>query len=242
MVCNSGAGLAPSVDGKMHHFNNVGLYDGLFVLQDTESKTLWNHITGEALYGPKVGQSLGPIRNLLQTNTQSALAADPSTRIAISERPYFVPGKSGGPAAPRNNLSPEAKLQEFFVKTIAAEDTRRPRMELGLGLWSRTSSRYYPLSFIREKGRAFIDHFDGRTLLIYIDPDTNAPAASFVKASTAEIKDGTIHLDTGAVLKAGVLSNKKGKPQRTELPQQIFTRWYGFALTFPSCEVASASP
>ena len=33
----------------MHHFENVGLYDGLFVMQDTESKTFWNHMTGEAL-------------------------------------------------------------------------------------------------------------------------------------------------------------------------------------------------
>ena len=40
----------------MHHFENVGLYDGLFVMQDVESKTLWNHITGQALYGPHVGR------------------------------------------------------------------------------------------------------------------------------------------------------------------------------------------
>ena len=60
MVCNSGASLVPTVNGKMHRFNNVGLYDGLFVMQDTETGTLWRHIDGQALYGPMVGRSLGP--------------------------------------------------------------------------------------------------------------------------------------------------------------------------------------
>ncbi len=139
MVCNSGTSLVPTIDGKMHHFNNVGLYDALFVMQDTESKTLWNHISGEAVYGPLVGRTLGPIGNLLQTNVKQALEADPKTQVAISDRPYFVAGKQvggtggpPGPGGPRNNLSPEAQLQDFFVSTLGKEDTRRPRMDMGL--------------------------------------------------------------------------------------------------------------
>jgi len=50
----------------MGHFDNVGLYDGLFVMQDRETRTLWNHITGEALYGPMVGRTLGPLGNVVQ--------------------------------------------------------------------------------------------------------------------------------------------------------------------------------
>ncbi len=121
----------------MHHFNNVGLYDALFVMQDTESKTLWSHMTGEALYGPLVGRSLGPIRNLLQTRVDEALEEDPQTRIAISDRPYFVAGKPatpGGPTGPVNNLAPQVQLQDFFIKTLGQEDHRRPRMDMGLGV------------------------------------------------------------------------------------------------------------
>lgn len=40
MVCNSGTCLVPAVDGKLPHFDNVGLYDALFVMQDKETKTL----------------------------------------------------------------------------------------------------------------------------------------------------------------------------------------------------------
>ena len=82
--------MVPTIDGKTHHFNNVGLYDAVFVMQDTETKTLWNHITGEAIYGPLVGHNLGPVRNLLQMNVKQALAMDPKMRIAISDRIYFA--------------------------------------------------------------------------------------------------------------------------------------------------------
>jgi len=82
----------------MHHFTNAGLYDALFVMQDTETKTLWNHITGEALYGDLVGRTLGPVANVLQTNVAQALARDPAARVAISDRMYFAGGKPFGTA------------------------------------------------------------------------------------------------------------------------------------------------
>ena len=57
----------------MPRFNNVGLYDALFVMQDETSKTLWNHITGEAMYGPHVGRTLGPVGNMLQMSVEQAI-------------------------------------------------------------------------------------------------------------------------------------------------------------------------
>src|SRR5579863_7583042 len=135
----------------MHHFNNVGLYDALFVMQDTESKTLWRHIDGQALYGPMVGHALDPVTNLLQMNVQQALAGDPKTRVAISDRPYTAGGKQfgrsagipggGGRGAPAEN----AQLSSMFSQTLGTEDTRRPRMELGLGIWTAKTHRYYPV-------------------------------------------------------------------------------------------------
>jgi hypothetical protein len=227
----------------MHHFNNVGLYDALFVMQDTETKTLWRHIDGEALYGPLVGQALGPVGNLLQINVQQALAADPQTRVAISDRPYTASGKQfgaragipsgGGRGAPSEN----AQLTSMFSKTLGTEDTRRPRMELGLGIWTPKTRRYYPVAMIRDRGRAFIDRIDGRDALIYIDPETSNPAAIFVNAKTANIEGGEVRLSGGSVVRSGVLLDRSGKPLNADHPQQMFTRWYGFALTFPGAEI-----
>lgn len=243
----------------MHHFNNVGLYDAVFVMQDVETKTLWNHVTGEALYGPLVGRNLGPVGNLLQMNVKQALAMDPKIQVAISDRIYFAGGRqfgtasgfgrgrgpSGGPGpggktGPVRSLGPEnpnAQLSDMFVATLGKEDLRRPRMDMGLGVWTGATRRYYPMERIRERGRAFVDQLDGRRVLIYVDPETNTPAAVFVNASSAKMQDNGVHLDNGRIVRDGVLFDRGGKRQVAERPQQVFTRWYGFALTFPACEV-----
>ncbi len=119
----------------MHHFTNAGLYNGLFTLYDAETHTLWNHVTGEAEYGPLVGRTLGPPGNQLQMNVKQALEQDPKTEIAISDRVYFAGGKQFGTAArglgPRGagqgpgGPNPDAVMADRFRGTLGQEDQRR---------------------------------------------------------------------------------------------------------------------
>ncbi len=50
--------MAPRIDDNVHWFAEHGLYNGLFLLRDEESGTYWDHMTGEAVYGPLVGSTL----------------------------------------------------------------------------------------------------------------------------------------------------------------------------------------
>jgi hypothetical protein len=245
--------LVPVIDGQLHHFTNAGLYDGLFTLYDAETHTLWNHVTGEAEYGPLVGRTLGPPGNELQMNVKQVLEADPKTEIAISDRVYFAGGKQFGtagggigagrargqgaanqsPAGP----NPNAVMNDRFVGTLGKEDQRRPRMELGLGVWTNATHRYYPVARIRERGGALIDRLDGRQVLIFIDSESNTPAALFVNTASAKMQVKDVVLDNGSAVRGGVLLDRAGKRLAMDHPQQIFTRWYGFALTFPGGEV-----
>lgn len=244
--------MVPTIDGQLHHFTNAGLYDGVFTLQDAETKTLWNHITGEAEFGPLVGRTLGPPGNELQMNADQALALDPKMEIAISDRVYFVgnrqlgtasgigSGRGRGQGAANQGAggpNPNATMNDRFAGTLGKEDQRRPRMELGLGLWTASTRRYYPVARIRERGGAFVDRLDGMAVLIYIDPESNTPAALFVTTATARIEGKEVLLDRGSVLRSGVLFDRRGRRLPMERPEQIFTRWYGFALTFPGSEV-----
>jgi hypothetical protein len=242
--------LVPTIDGKLHHFTNAGLYDGLFTLYDAESHTLWNHVTGEAEYGPLVGRTLGPPGNQLQMNVKEALEQDPKTEIAISDRVYFAGGRQFGTASGIGQggggrgsgqtgagPNPDAVMADRFRGTLGKEDQRRPRMELGLGVWSATTRRYYPMARIREHDGAFLDRLDGRVILVYIDTESNTPAAIFTKSTGVKVQNKEILLDDGAVVRSGLLLDRGGKRVAMERPQQIFTRWYGFALTFPGCEV-----
>ena len=246
--------MVPTIDGQLHHFTNAGLYNGLFTLYDAESHTLWNHLTGEAEYGPLVGRTLGPPGNQLQMDVKQALEQDPKTEIAISDRVYFAGGKQFGTAGAigpdrsggggqgranqgRDGPNPDAVMSDRFRGTLGKEDQRRPRMELGLGVWTATTRRYYPVAQIREHGGAFLDHLDGRAVLIYIDSESNTPAALFVKSASARMQDKDVLLDNGLIVRTSALLDRAGNRLAMERPQQIFTRWYGFALTFPGAEV-----
>ena len=234
------------IDGQLHHFNYVGVYDGLAVVQDRESKTLWNHVTGEAMYGPLVGRALTHASNLLHMNVKQALTVDPNMPIAISDRQYFVgdklfgtaPGFLGGRGAERwapENL--KAQIVPSFVPTLGREDARRPRMDIGLGVWTGATRRYYPMELLRQRG-AFVDQIDGRSVLVYIQPETATPAAMFVTARSARMEGRDVRLDNGNTVRMGVLLDRDGTRLTAERPQQLFTRWYGFSLTFPGSEIA----
>lgn len=243
----------------MHHFDNVGLYDALFVMQDKETKTLWNHITGDALYGPLVGRRLGPVGNLLQMSVDQALAVDAAMQVAISDRPYVVNSRQFGPAGPiagaegrgrggaaagpstalgagPGGPSPDRTLSAGFIQTLGNEDTRLSRMELGLGIVTDRTVRFYPMSVIQQRG-ALIDEINGRKVLVFMDQATFTPAALYVNASRATVDGRDIRLDTGAVVRMGLLVDARGAQVNAERPQQLFSRWYGFSLTFPRPEI-----
>ena len=243
VVCNTATRLVPRVKGSFTRFVTAGVYDGLLVMQDAATGTIWNHITGEALYGPAVGTSIGPAQNVLHTTVKQLLAAAPDTRIAISDRAYFAGGKKYGTVEGISLLGrshgrpdPRVGLSDVFVATLGREDARRPRMELGLGIWWDGGSRYYPRDLIRQQGNALIDRVDGRTVLVYVDPKTSIPSAMFVSSTRARVDGSSVRLDEGTV-RDGVLLDSRGRRVEAERPLQVFTRWYGFALTFPGTSV-----
>lgn len=238
--------MVPTLDGTMHHFDNVGLYDGLFILQDRESLTIWNHMNGAALYGPGVGTDLGPLGNMFQTTVDQVLTLDASTEIAISHRPYFAAGQRFGPTdiqasgarmlqgyAPSN---PGVALPGMFTETLGAEDTRVERMTMGLGIVTDGTVRFYPMEDIEERG-AIVDRIDGRTVVLFVDQTTFTPAAVFVETTTARVDGREVRLDAGQVVRRGLLYDGTGALVEAERPQQLFSRWYGFALSFPATEV-----
>jgi len=223
--------LTPFVDGKVHHFESRGLYDGVSILWDEETGTIWDHITGEAVYGPLAGARL-PVYNLLHTTVEAALEADPDLEIAISERPIRVEGNFL-----KQIFERLTGLNERFQGTMAREDTRRPTMEVGIGVWDGDAAKYYAMEDVLDAGEVIVDRLNGRGVVVYVEPRSRALAALRANASGARWADGELRLDTGQVFRDGALFDESGERQEIERPLQVFTRWYGFALTFPETEI-----
>ena len=71
----------------------------------------------------------------------------------------------------------------------------------------------------------------------HIDPAFSMPLALYTRATQCHWQSDTLHLDTGETSRGGVLYDEQGVAQATDRPMQMFTRWYGFAYTFPGCQV-----
>ncbi len=225
--------MAPSIDGQVHTFEERGLYDGLFLMRDDETETYWDHMTGEAVYGPLTGHQL-EVANLLQSNVGQVLSTDPDVQVALSDRILWeeerltlgglIAGMGGG-------------LSRMFSSTVEAEDDRRPTMDLGMGLWEGEVSRYYPYDVVLNSGKAVLDTFQGKTVLVYLDPTAFALAAYYMDIDGFEWDDDVLKLSDGSYVEDGVLYDADGERASGDRPLQVFTRWYGFSLTFPGTEI-----
>jgi hypothetical protein len=94
-----------------------------------------------------------------------------------------------------------------FRKTMSSVDTRLQEMASGLGVVTDEVARFYPVEAIKEAGGKIQDQLDGRRITVYIDPEDQVPHAIY---------------------------DNETDEQR---PMQLFSRWYGFYLTYPECDI-----
>jgi hypothetical protein len=225
--------MTPRIGDEVHTFIEHGLYDGLFLMRDDETGTFWDHMTGDAVYGPLVGTKLD-VSNLRQTTVAQALGEDPDVLVAISER-----STERAEAMTLQGLLSRVggRLSRMFRSTVDEEDDRLPTMDLGMGVWEGAHARYYPYDRVLAGGRAVLDSFEGRTLLVYLDPAAYALSALYVTADGFEWDEKVLRLSDGSYVEGGVYFGADGERAEAVRPLQIFTRWYGFALTFPGTEI-----
>ena len=225
--------MAPRVDGEVHWFAEHGLYDGLFLMRDEESGTYWDHMTGEAVYGPKVGSAL-EVSNLRQTTVAQVLGQDPDALVALSDQALRrneamatggLLGRIGG------------RLNQMFRSTVKEEDDRLPTMDLGMGIWTGEEARYYPYERITASENAVLDDFAGRQVVVYLDPSAYALAAAYIDTDGISWEENVLRFSDGSYIEGGVFHDASGERARIERPLQMFTRWYGFSLTFPETDI-----
>lgn len=172
-VCHSGMGLIPLVDSRLHNFSAGGLYDGLILLIDDESKTYWNHITGEGVHGPLSGKHLETFP-LEITNVKKELERDPNLQIQISTPNMF--GRFFSRFIHSKPYFDHGRFPPGFRGTMGKSDSRLPEMSSGLGVIEGRNTRFYPVKIIQG---GIIDDFGGKPLKVAIDEITHVPYAVF---------------------------------------------------------------
>jgi len=213
-----------------------GLYNGLLLLADHETGSYWDHITGTCLHGPLEGHQLD-IFPLLHMNAAEALSQWPDVHVAISTSLSLMQRMRIFFTGPLFRSKWAVFPPVVFKKTMGKEDTRLKRMEMGLGVWTDNTHRFYPLKKLRTMGGALINGLDDQRVLVYIDPVSHIPAAIYTRAAQFSRHDDELRLDSGEIFRGGRLYTAQGVAQPVAFPMQMLTRWYGFSATFKGCEI-----
>ncbi len=160
-VCNAGVLMSPILDGKLYHFREIGVYNGQQIFEDIETKSLWNHLTGEALHGELKGKNLEITGFLRMTTLGEEKKSNPNLPIYISGQQKFyqnimrfvikvILGKWN-----KNWLPPH------FEKTLPTVDNTLPKMTMGLAVKIKNKTRFYPLELIKN---GITDNLEGETI------------------------------------------------------------------------------
>jgi hypothetical protein len=233
-ACNTGMVFDPVIEGRKLHFQRRGSYDGLLLIWDEETGSFWQHITGACLYGASQGRRL---RVLTPSRQMSAAEAANRAGAVWFLHSTLTPEQEALSKAMEKMRTKPERVETGIVETIAEEDTRRPRFELGLGVWTAQGSEFFPLVLLHAHDNVYQTELDGRGLIIYQEPEALAPVAVYRQSSQARWNDDILRLDSGAYIQHDRLYMPDGHNTVLERPMQLLMRWYGFALTFPGCRV-----
>jgi hypothetical protein len=234
-ICNGGAAFSPQVNDQILQFSVRGIYDAMILMGDDESGSYWDHLTGLCVHGSLTGQRMNRHSNLLHLTARKALNAYPGIQVAFYPLDAEQQAEAQEDEVWRQEAQPEWSVR--LQQTLANEDTRLPRLDMGLGVWTDRESRYYPMMRLNLIDNALIEELDGRRLLVYIDPLSQVPDAFYTDATEATTQRDIIQLNNGDTLRDGGVFNKEGQLRRVERPLQLFSRWYAFAVRFPGCGI-----
>ena len=235
LACNTGMVFDPVVDGQTLHFRRRGGYEGMLLIYDDETGTYWQHITGKALHGASAGKALRQIASTRQMNS-----AEIHTRPDVLFFTAALTSDQERLSGIADKMRAEPNLNETTIlSTIAEEDKRRPRFELGLGMWDDHTSAFLPLTTVHVHDHVVRTKLGNRAVIVYQQPEALSPVAVYLESETAVWEGDRLRLDKGGYIQDDIYHTPDGI-QPIERPNQLLMRWFGFALTFPDCDVCIA--
>jgi hypothetical protein len=152
----------------------------MLLLKDDATGSLWDHITGEAIYGPLAGKRLESW-GIEMTNVRAALKREPGLLIHVSHATRPVVGLYRKfRRAVFGLLRRLGLFTPFMHRNLGDVDDRRPAVELGLGVVTEAGERFYPLATLKTPRE---DTLGGGPLRIGIGEEDQIPFAQWADGS-----------------------------------------------------------
>ena len=247
MICNSGTAFVARVDGRRLTFEEAGIYNGVFLMKDRETRSMWSHYTGEAVGGPLTGKRLQWVP-LERAAWSRVVDVWPNATVPIRSVLKFRP------TPPVTNRGKELgnELPDQFVPTLPPGiSTKMPLHTHGMGLSVGKTRKFYRLNELY--GKTVINDRVSDVPVVVMLQDGSASAAAYSRcvdgkplhfvstehAGQAALRDQ----QTGSVWTAqgkAVSGDFTGK--QLDSVRSMVTDWYGWAAYFQNTEVYESKP
>lgn len=141
------------------------------MLTDDETRTYWDHITGEAVHGELAGQRLRrfPIRH---TTVRAALQRYPALEVSLST-PNLL-GKLYGMFFSRRTVGTKGFFPPGFRGTMDELDDRLPDRTQGVGVQVGDEACFFPTEEVRRPASV---ELGGRRLRVAVGEHDEVPTA-----------------------------------------------------------------
>ena len=241
MVCSSGVGFDPVVDGDRLLFELTGVYNAVMVMSDRKTDTVWSHLTGEGLHGAHKGRQLAYVPTYTVT-WKEWKRRHPRTKVLSLDPRYekfYAPSGLGRKALGAGRAADGKTLSKGFRRSLAGPfDDRLKPNALVLGVAAGGASKAYPLEAL---GSDPLEDELGGTPILILAGGGGAMAFDRRLHGTTLTFDGRTDRETGTRWDdegRGIKGKLKGEALRPVFA--IVTEWYGWSLYRPDTALHEA--
>ena len=212
-------------------------------MYDHQTRSLWSHITGEAIQGPLKGKRLKMLASMPQIAWKTWQTNYPNTSVlSVPFRGQMVESLS------RDSYERYHTSQDTGVSGVEYTDSRLPNKSLVIGVQLQTKGgstqfRAYPLTHFAETA-VINDTLEGVPLLIFHDKASFATAVFKRNVAkgvrTFSPQEGHFAVDNAGTpwnLITGEASSDKEKETRLERVPAVNIYWFAWARYYPQTTI-----
>ena len=223
------------MDGTRYTFDVAGLYNGVFVMEDRQTGSVWTHYDGKVLIGPLTGTGIElEIQLMVHTTWGDWLEQYPESVVLdwydeYADRYREVTPGTGG-------IGPQ------FQETILNWDDRLEQNELVLGVDAGTATRAYVIAELPIEKSVIADEVGGEPVVVFTEggsafgiafsPVVDGTALLFSATPEGWFSDDGTRWDASGAAVSGPLAGTT-----LEFITSFVTEWYGWAAYHPDTTI-----
>ena len=232
MVCSSGVGFDPNIDGTVYTFDVAGIYNGLFVMSDRQTGSVWTHYDGTVLEGPLAGQDISlTIEPMVHTTWEQWADTQPET-LVLDWYEQFA-------SRYRDVSVGQAGLGTQFRDTLVNVDDRLAENELVVGAGVGSDFRAYVLADAGDGLTVINDVLGDQPVVVFVDSSASFGLAFWAvvgdQIRTFSVAGDKIVDDTGTTWAVdGTAIDGPEAGESLDFVTSFVTEWYGWAAYHPA--------